>query len=360
MTLEVALIHRLGAFELDAVFRADGGVTALFGPSGAGKTTIVRAVAGLIRPTRGRIAVGGVVLVDTERRIFVPAHRRRIGVVFQDALLFPHLSVKSNLLYGVRGTGKASFDRIVELLGIAPLLSRHPATLSGGETQRVAIGRALLSEPRLLLLDEPLASLDEQRKQEILPHLERLAGASDVPILYVSHAFAEVARLADTLVLIDRGRITESGPLREVAAGAALWNVAGHAEAGVVLDMTVAEHEADYGLTVLRSPAGHLRVELLDAPIGRAVRVRIPSRDVMIATERPEGLSALNMLEGRVATIGLAVGASQDVGVNCGGAIVVARLTRRSVTRLGLQPGLPVHAIIKSVALEQSAGGRGS
>ncbi len=360
MTLDLALTHRLGAFELDAAFRTDGGVTALFGPSGAGKTTIVRAVAGLIRPNRGRIAVGGEVLVDTEARIFVPAHYRRIGVVFQEARLFPHLSVDSNLRYGARSEDKSSFDRVVDLLGIGPLLTRHPATLSGGETNRVAIGRALLSQPRLLLLDEPLASLDEQRKQEILPYLERLAGESDVPILYVSHAFAEVARLADMLVLIDRGRITESGPLREVAAGAALWDVAGHAEAGVVLDMTVAAHEADYGLTVLRSPAGHLRVELLDAPIGRAVRVRIPSRDVMIATTRPEGLSALNMLEGRVAAIGPAVGASQDVRVDCGGAIVVARLTRRSVMGLGLRPGLSVHAIIKSVALEKSAGGRGS
>ncbi len=359
MTLDVALSHRLGAFELDSVFRAEGGVTALFGPSGAGKTTIVRAIAGLIRPANGRIAVGGDVLVDTERRIFVSAHRRSIGVVFQEARLFPHLSVDSNLRYGARGTGTASFDRVVDLLGVAPLLSRHPATLSGGEVSRVAIGRALLSEPRLLLLDEPLASLDEQRKQEILPYLERLAVESDVPILYVSHAFSEVARLADTLVLIDRGRVTQSGPLREVAAGAALWDVAGHAEAGVVLEMTVAEHEADYGLTLLRSPAGQLRVECLDAPVGRAVRVRIPSRDVMIATERPEGLSALNMLEGRVATIGPAVGASQDVRVDCGGAIVVARLTRRSVARLGLQPGLAVHAIIKTIALEQSAGGRG-
>jgi molybdate transport system ATP-binding protein len=318
MTLEVAVRHRQGDFLLDAAFEAGAGVTALFGPSGAGKTTIFRAIAGLIRPDEGRIALGGEVLTCAARRIFVPPHRRSIGVVFQETRLFPHLSARDNLLYGARARAAPDFARIVDLLGIGPLLDRAPATLSGGERSRVAIGRALLSSPRLLLMDEPLASLDDARKREILPYLERLARFSSVPILYVSHAFSEVARLADAIALIDRGRIVRTGSLREVAASADLWQAGDRAETGVVIEMKVAAQEPEFGLTRLSSDIGELRVEAPAARVGSHIRVRIPARDVLLATEAPQGLSAQNVLSGEVLSLGPEHGAAQDVRVDCG------------------------------------------
>src|SRR5579875_3965665 len=208
--LEVEFTHILGGFTLDIAFSSGGGVTALFGRSGAGKTSVVHAIAGLLRPRRGRIAINGAVLVDTENRIFVPAHKRRIGYVFQEGRLFPHLTVRQNLLYGrwftpaPRRYGR--LEHVVELLGIEPLLDRRPGLLSGGEKQRVAIGRALLSSPQLLLMDEPLASLDEGRKSEILPYIERLRDETDVPIIYVSHSVPEVTQLATTLVVLSDGK----------------------------------------------------------------------------------------------------------------------------------------------------------
>src|ERR671931_1108660 len=209
--LEVDIEHRLAEFELDIHFRSGRGLTALFGRSGAGKTSVVNAIAGLIRPQRGRIVVDGSVLVDTEKGLFAPTHRRRVGYVFQEGRLFPHLTVRHNLLFGRRfapDTARSiGFDDVVELLGIGPLLDRRPGRLSGGEKQRVAIGRALLARPRLLLMDEPLASLDARRKDEILPYLERLRDQASVPIVYVSHSVAEVTRLATTIVLISDGRV---------------------------------------------------------------------------------------------------------------------------------------------------------
>lgn len=205
MTLTVNIRHRLGAFALDAAFTAEGGVTALFGRSGSGKTSLIRSIAGLIHPDHGHVALDGRVLTDTDQNIFVPRHRRRFGYVFQEARLFPHLSVRHNLGYGrwfaPKTTDRDDFDSVVDLLGLGPLLERRPGKLSGGEKQRVAIGRALLSNPRLLLMDEPLAALDEERKAEILPYLERLRDETKIPIVYVSHAIAEVARLASRVVL---------------------------------------------------------------------------------------------------------------------------------------------------------------
>src|SRR4029077_11243429 len=238
MSLEVDVDHARESFHLSARFSAVPGLTALFGRSGSGKTTLVDIVGGLIRPDRGRIAIDGQVLVDTERGIFVPKHRRRIGYVFQDSRLFPHLSVRSNLLYGrwFAGDGgtAANLASVVDLLGIGRLLERRPDSLSGGETQRVAIGRALLAQPRALLMDEPLASLDEARRAEILPYIERLRDEAGVPILYVSHSVAEVARLATTVVILSEGQVTAVGPVADVLA------LADSGDPGGVLDAVVA------------------------------------------------------------------------------------------------------------------------
>ena len=253
--------HRLAVFELDVHFRSGRGLTALFGRSGAGKTSVVNAIAGLIRPERGRIVVDGAVLLDTERGIYAPTHRRRVGYVFQEGRLFPHLTVRQNLLFGRwfagRDPASAQLEDVVELLGIGPLLDRRPGRLSGGEKQRVAIGRALLACPRLLLMDEPLASLDARRKDEILPYLERLRDEADVPIIYVSHSVAEVTRLATTIVLISNGRVHAIGPVREVMGRADLYPLAGRFEAGAVLFVRVAAHDPRWGLTELAGSFGN-------------------------------------------------------------------------------------------------------
>jgi molybdate transport system ATP-binding protein len=356
--LSVAIRHRLGDFTLDAEFASSGGLTALFGRSGAGKTSLVNAIAGLIRPERGRIVVDGEVLTDTDSGRFVPAHRRRIGYVFQEGRLFPHLNVRQNLLYGrwfagVRGGGE--IDRVVDLLGIGPLLGRRPAGLSGGEKQRVAVGRALLAQPRLLIMDEPLASLDDARKGEILPYIERLRDELRIPIVYVSHSLAEVTRLATTLVVLADGRIAASGPTAAVMGRIDLFPLAGRGEAGALLATRIVAHDREFGLTVLRAAAGELRVPSLDLPIGTALRVRIRARDVMIALTPPEHLSALNVLPGTIAEIGETGGAIVQIRLNCAGEALVARLTRRSVETLGLSAGRPVHAVIKSVAFDRDA-----
>jgi molybdate transport system ATP-binding protein len=359
--LNVAVTHRLGDFTLDAAFNSDGGLTALFGRSGAGKTSLVNAIAGLYRPERGRIVVDEAVLTDTEAGIFVPAHRRRVGYVFQEGRLFPHLSVRQNLVYGRWFAPKAAptahgggdFDQVVGLLGIDHLLGRRPANLSGGEKQRIAIGRALLARPRILIMDEPLASLDEGRRAEIFPYIERLRDEMRVPIVYVSHSIAEVARLATTLVILSDGEVAAIGPTAQVMGRIDLFPLTGRAEAGAILATRVAGHDAAFGLTVLHAAAGELRVPHLDLPIGTALRVRIRARDVMIALTPPENLSALNVLPGTVAEIAGGDGPIVQMRLDCGGEALVARLTRRSVATLGLIPGTKVHAVIKSIAFDQ-------
>jgi molybdate transport system ATP-binding protein len=357
--LKVAVAHRFGSFILDAAFDSVGGLTALFGRSGAGKTSLVNAIAGLLRPERGQIIVAGEVLTDTERGIFVPARRRRIGYVFQEGRLFPHLSVRQNLLYGRWFAPKPhradEVDQIVALLGIGALLHRRPANLSGGEKQRVAIGRALLARPRLLVMDEPLASLDEARKTEILPYIERLRDEAGVPIVYVSHQVAEVARLATTMVVLTEGRVAAVGSTAAIMGRIDLFPLTGRAEAGAILATHVAGHDPAFGLTILRASAGELRVPYLDLPVGAALRIRIRARDVMIAVKPPEGLSALNVLPGTVAEIGHADGPIVEMRLDCGGEALIARLTRRSVETLGLAPGRPVYAVIKSIAFDHHA-----
>jgi len=353
MSLEVDVDHGRESFRLSARFSAAPGLTALFGRSGSGKTTLVDIVGGLIRPDRGKVAIDGQALVDTERGLFVPKHRRRIGYVFQDSRLFPHLSVRSNLLYGrwFAGDGGAAADlaSVVELLGIGHLLERRPDSLSGGEKQRVAIGRALLAQPRLLLMDEPLASLDEARRAEILPYIERLRDAAGVPILYVSHSVTEVARLATTVVILTEGRVTAVGPVADILP------LADAGDAGGVLDAVVARHDEAFQLSVLTSAAGDLQVPRLSAPAGAPVRAYIRARDVMLSLRSPEEISALNVLAGRVvAIVPTANGAQADVRLDCNGANLTARLTAKSVQRLALAPGRPVYAVIKSVSFERS------
>ena len=357
--LSVAVRHRFGDFQLDAAFDSPGGLTALFGRSGAGKTSLINAIAGLFRPEEAQIVVDGEVLTDSERGVFMPVRRRRIGYVFQEGRLFPHLTVRQNLLYGrwfaPKGGSAGDFDHVVDLLGIGALLGRRPANLSGGEKQRVAIGRALLSRPRLLVMDEPLASLDEARKSEILPYIERLRDDSAVAIVYVSHAIAEVTRLATTMVVLSHGRVAAVGPTAAIMGRLDLFPLTGRAEAGAILATRVAEHDLTFGLTTLRAAAGRLRVPHLDLPLGSALRVRIRARDVMIALAPPEGLSALNVLPGVVAEIGGGGGPIVDIRLDCTGEALIARLTRRSVEGLGLVPGRRVYAVIKSIAFDHHA-----
>ena len=362
--IEVDIEHRFGTFELDVHFRSGRGLTALFGRSGAGKTSVVNVIAGLVRPERGRIVVDGSVLIDTERGIKTPAHRRRVGYVFQEDRLFPHLTVRQNLLFGrwfASGSApRARLDDIVDLLGITALLDRRPARLSGGEKQRVAIGRALLAGPQLLLMDEPLASLDSPRKDEILPYIERLRDQAGVPIVYVSHAVAEVARLANTIVLISEGRVRAVGPLQEVMGRAELYPMAGRFEAGAVLAVRVAAHDADWGLTELAGAFGTLRVPRLPAPVGAAFRVRIRARDVILAATPPTGISALNILSGRVEAVVPIEESALEVQLRLGDERLLARVTRRSGVTLGLVPGREVFAVIKTIAIDrQSLGHQG-
>ncbi len=359
MSLEVNVHHQFGTFTLDASFASDGNLTALFGHSGSGKSSLINIIGGLLRPDHGRVVINGRVLVDTDAGVFVPKHRRRIGYIFQEPRLFPHLTVRQNLLYGRWFTPAAErredFAHIVELLGIGGLLDRGPALLSGGEKQRVAIGRALLSSPQLLLMDEPLASLDEARKAEILPFIERLRDENRVPIVYVSHSVPEVVRLATSMVVLSNGSVVAHGTTTEVMGRVDLFPASGRYEAGAVLEMQVAAHDEEYELTTLRSPAGDLRVPSFAAAIGSLVRVRIRARDITLALSAPEGLSALNVFAGRIVEIGAPYGAMANVRLDLNGETLVARVTRLSLHRLELTAGRPVFAIIKTVAIDRSS-----
>jgi len=357
MTLSLDVRHRQGDFTLEARFESEGRLTALFGRSGSGKTSLINIIAGLIRPDEGRVMVDEEVLVDTQKRISQPKHRRRIGYVFQEGRLFPHLSVRANLLYGQWFTPVTrryeTLERVVELLGLEALLDRHPGSLSGGEKQRVAIGRALLASPRLLLMDEPLASLDEGRKQEILPYIELLRDVTRIPIVYVSHSIAEVTRLATTVVVLSGGRVAAAGPTAEVMGRMDLYPLTGRAEAGVILEGKVVEYDAASGLSTFQCAAGRLRIPNTDIAVGLAVRVRVRARDVLIAIKPPEGLSALNVLPGTVAEIRTDEGPIAEVRLDCGGQSVQARITRHSIAVLGLATGKPAYAVIKSIAFDR-------
>ncbi len=361
MTLTVDIRQALGAFALDARFTAPPGVTVLFGRSGSGKTSIVNAVAGLTRPNEGRITLDGALLFDGARRVCVPPHRRRLGYIFQDARLFPHLSVRQNLRYGAWFAGRedpAHFAGVVDMLGIGALLDRRPGRLSGGERQRVAIGRALLSRPALILADEPLAALDEPRKAEILPYFERLRDETRVPILYVSHAPAEVARLATSVIALDGGRVVAQGAAAEILGDPSVTPL-GPRAAGAMLQAVIAAQHGD-GITELSAGALRLLVPRIAGGAGTPVRVHVQAQDVMLATTRPERISALNVLPARISALRLGDGPGALVQLDAGGNLLLARITRRSVAALGLAEGQAVFAVLKavSVAREGIAGAR--
>ncbi len=361
MTLSIDIERRLGNFQLRAKFDSSAGVTALFGRSGSGKSTLINVIAGLLRPDRGRVEINGEPLFDSERGLNIPTPRRRIGYVFQEGRLFPHLTVRQNLAYGrfftpvrERYVGP---DQVIELLGLEHLLERRPATLSGGEKQRVAIGRALLASPRVLLMDEPLASLDIHRKSEILQYIERLHGEVKIPIVYVSHAIEEVVRLAETVVLLSEGKVLDSGKLEDIMSRLDLRPMVGRYEAGAVIDTRVTAYDEKYELTTLSFSGGELSVAHLDALVGEPVRVRIRARDVSLALQPPVGVSMLNVLRGRLIEISSEEGPAADVRIQVGDAFLVARLTRRSVNQLELKVGQEVYALIKTIALDRHSFG---
>jgi molybdate transport system ATP-binding protein len=346
-------LHYAG-FDLDVDLRLpSGGVSALFGPSGSGKTSCLRCFAGLEPGCEGRVVVAGEVWQDSADRCFVPAHRRPFGFVFQDSRLFSHLTVRGNLRYAMRravGPEPVGFDEAVQLLGIADLLERHTDRLSGGERQRCAIARALLTRPRLLLLDEPLAALDEARKAELLPYLERLRDALSIPMIYVSHSMREVARLADHLVLLDRGRVQASGSVTEVTTRTDL-PVSDDDEAGVVLLARCAGHDVEYALTQVQFDGGMLWLPRVQCEIGRPVRVRVAATDVSVTLERPRSTSILNVLAATVLARRDDERGRSLVQLDLGGTRLLARVTRRSASVLGLQPGQSVYAQIKGAAV---------
>jgi len=355
--LRVELRKRRGDFALDAGFCAPTpGVTALFGRSGCGKSTLISLIAGLLEPDAGRILVGEDVLFDGERDLSIDARHRRIGVVFQDPRLFPHLSVQGNLDYGARRVPReisrfVSFDDVVSLLGLGSLLGRRPHELSGGEKQRVAFGRALLSQPRLLLLDEPLASLDLARREEVLPYLERLRDAFAIPIVYVSHQFDEVLRLATRVVLLEAGRAVAEGDIATVSRDPQLRAIVGPDSVGAVLSGHVERLDAN-GLAVLRVGDAELNVELEGAAVNQRIQIQVLARDVIVASARPVGLSVRNVVAARVVSVtpdaGRAVLVELDIGR---AATLLARITARASDELGLSANKEVWALIKAASL---------
>ena len=327
------------------------GVTAVFGKSGSGKTSLLRVIAGLEPGAKGRIAVNGEVWQDAQQ--FLPAHKRPVGYVFQDARLFSHLTVAGNLAYAAkraRSGRRQAFADIVTALDLEALLSRKTGGLSGGERQRVAIGRALASAPQLLLLDEPLSGLDEIRKNEILPCLERVRDETGVPILYVSHSAAEVARLAGHIVTMDAGRVIRSQAADSFFADPEAVGLIGLRDAGGVLHATILEHHAD-GLSELAVAAGRLFVPRLHAATGSRLRIRIAAQDILIALKQPEAISALNVLAATIVAIHVGSGPGAMVSLSVGSDRLLARITQRSVAALGLKRGDRCFAIVKSVAL---------
>ena len=332
----------------------DSGITALFGHSGSGKTTCLRLMAGLERAPDSYFAIGETIWQDESRRLFVPPHQRAVGMVFQEASLFSHLSVRKNMAFGQQRIAaherKFSLDAVADLLGISHLLERLPHDLSGGERQRVAIGRALLAAPKILLMDEPLAALDLKRKLEILPYLERLHSEMALPIIYVSHSPDEVARLADHLVVLDQGKVVASGPLNSVLSRVDL-PMAFADDAGVVIETTVAAHEADE-LTRLSFSGGHIFVAHRPEPVGNALRCRIHARDVSLSLTPQHESSILNCVAATVVEIAATDTAAHIlVRLNAAGAPLLARITQRSANKLQIRPGLNLWAQIKSVAL---------
>ncbi|MFP3492740.1 molybdenum ABC transporter ATP-binding protein [Pseudomonas sp. SIMBA_059] len=356
--MEVRLQLDYSGFALDVDLHLPGrGVTALYGHSGSGKTTCLRCIAGLERAADGFIRINDEVWQDSRKGLFVPPHKRAIGYVFQEASLFPHLSVRANLEFGLKRIPRAlrqvDMAHATELLGIGHLLDRHPQHLSGGERQRIGIARALLTSPQLLLMDEPLAALDSQRKNEILPYLERLHDELEIPLLYVSHAQDEVARLADHLVLLSHGKALASGPISETLARLDLPMALGD-DAGVVINGAVSAYDAHYQLLTLQLPDSALSMRVAHAPLapGKQLRIKVQARDVSLSLQAEEHSSILNRLPVTVTqTIEADNSAHVLVRLDAGGTPLLARITRFSRDQLQLRPGQTLWAQIKAVAV---------
>jgi len=348
---------KLGAFTYEVAFESAAGVS-LFGRSGSGKSVTIALIAGLLRPDRGVIVLDDRVLVDAEKRVFVPKHDRRVGVVYQDAQLFPHLTVRQNLMFGrwfaPRTEQAIAFGAVVETLGIGHLLARRPGRLSGGERQRVAIGRALLASPRLLMMDEPLAALDDERKMEVLTLIERLRDGFKVPIVYVSHSVDEVARLASPVVVFNAGHVVTAGAVDEVFGARRVQAGESRFARSSVLTGRIVGMRADYGLTEIRHPAGTIWIAGPAGAAGREVRVVVRATDVTVSTEPPQHLSIRTVLAGKVAAIEQEDGPLAAVTIDLTGhGHIVASLTRMAVDELGLAVGRDVFALIKTVALDE-------
>jgi molybdate transport system ATP-binding protein len=357
--LRVAALKRRDGFTLQAELEAPTpGIVALFGRSGCGKTTLVNVISGLLAPDEGRIQLEDTVLTDTRAGISVPVERRRIGYVFQDARLFPHFSVLGNLRYGLKrslrhaaaNTHSITLEEVVGLLGLAPLLDRRPHQLSGGERQRVGLGRALLSQPQLLLLDEPLAALDAARREEVLPYLEALRDRLAIPMVYVSHQFEEVLQLATHVVLMEAGRVVAQGSLAEVSLRPELRAIVGSDSVGSVLDGLVTRVDPSRTMADLQLGRGTLYVTLRDVTVGSRVRVQLLARDIILATDKPHGLSVRNTLQGVITEISPDDGEAVLVKVDIGGASVLSRITRDAAIALTLRAGMPIWVLVKAVS----------
>ena len=353
---------------VEARFSSAARVLALFGRSGSGKSTVVNMIAGLVAPERGRVVIDGETLFDSECGINVPVEQRGVGYVFQEGLLFPHLSVRQNLQFGAARRGGAStgvpFDQVVSLLGIEPLLGRSAPTLSGGEKQRVAIGRALLSRPRLLLMDEPLAALDTGRRSEILRLIERVRDECNVRIVYVSHSIGEVSRLADDVVLMNEGAVIACGGTEEIFNRSDLRPYTGRFEGGALIEAHAVRHDARYFLTTFAFDGGELIAPGVETAIGARVRIRIRARDVTLATTRPQGISVRNVIEGRVAAVEDRGGAIVEVRVRLGapesehgGRELLSRISRQALDEMQLVAGQPVFVLIKAIAFDKRSMG---
>nr|VFK32362.1 MAG: molybdate transport system ATP-binding protein [Candidatus Kentron sp. MB]VFK75852.1 MAG: molybdate transport system ATP-binding protein [Candidatus Kentron sp. MB] len=344
-----------GSFRFAATHEIPGtGVTALFGRSGAGKTTLLRCMAGIERVTEGFFQVNDECWQDTRKRLFVAPHKRTLGYIFQGGNLFPHMRVRANLFYGYRRTPPARRRvepaEIMETLGLSPLMERYPDTLSGGERQRVSIGRALMNSPRLLLMDEPMTGLDQARKREIIPYLERLRASFRIPILYVTHDINELIRVADWLIIMDNGQILESGPLDEMLSRLDL-DIAGLEDAGAVLRVRIMEHDDVFHLTEVRFSGGRLSIPRIDRGVGEQLRLRVHARDVSLTLDPPGRTSILNVVESIITDIATGTSGRALVRLDAGGAPLLARITQKSRHTLGLRTGRRVYAQIKGVAL---------
>jgi molybdate transport system ATP-binding protein len=356
MSFSFSAKHRFDNFEIDASFTVESGVTALFGRSGSGKTSILKMIAGLIEPQAGQITLGDQLIYESKSRRSIPPHRRRFGYVFQEPRLFPHLSVMQNLRYSTwfhaSSISKTEFETITSMLGLNALLDRQPDRLSGGEQQRVAIGRALMSSPQMLLMDEPLASLDQMRKAEILPFLEELCATSQVPIIYVSHSYNEVMRLADRVILLDEGRVSSIQSPQSLGQNDAFTLSLPRSELGALVDGRISSFDAAAKLITITVGADKLIAPSTSAKLGEPLKVFIAARDVMLAVQRPEGISAINILPATITAINNPHSGIANISLACAGTVLLAQITTHSATRLSLYEGMNVFAVIKAVTFE--------